>query len=112
MIKKCSSEKYRCFCKFAVTGQLYLFPILLPETPDAHVKYVAHSTSCQAWPANFSKRLRSLEPLFKKIAKSHLSAQFFVRVFVLGWYTYFETAQVLFYLCFRENGVETLKICE
>ena len=47
--------------------------------------------------------LRSLEPIFKKIAKSHLSAQFFIRVFVLGWYTYFEAAQVLFSFCFREK---------
>ena len=36
--------------------------------------------------------LRSLQPLFTKLAKAHISAQFFV--FVLGWYTYFETAQV------------------
>ena len=39
---------------------------------------------------------RSLQPLFTKLAKSHISAQFFVGMFVLGWYTYFETAQVLF----------------
>ena len=51
-------------------------------------------------------------PLFTKLAKSHISAQLFVRVFVLGWYTYFETAQVLFSLCFREKGVRTLKIYE
>ena len=38
--------------------------------------------------------------IFTKLAKSHISAQFFVRVFVLGWYTYFETEQVLFFLCF------------
>ena len=49
------------------------------------------------------KGSRSLQPLFtKSIAKSHISAQFFVRVFVLGWYTYFETWQILFSLCFRE----------
>ena len=54
--------------------------------------------------------LRSLQLFFKKLAKSHISAQFFVRVFVLGWYTYFETAQDLFSLCFREKGVKTLKI--
>ena len=50
--------------------------------------------------------------LFTKLAKSHISAQFFVRVFVLGWYTYFESAQVLFSLCFREKRVETLRIYE
>ena len=49
---------------------------------------------------------------FTKLSKSHISAQFFVRVFVLGWHTYFETAQVLFSLCFREKGVKTLKIYE
>ena len=51
---------------------------------------------------------RSPQPPFTKLAKSHISAQFFVRVFVLGWYTYFETAQVLLSLCFREKGVKTL----
>ena len=47
-----------------------------------------------------------------KFAKSHshVSAQF-CRI-VLGWYRYFETAQVLFSLCFREKGVKTLKIYE
>ena len=49
---------------------------------------------------------------FTKLAKSHVSAQFFVRVFVSGWYTYFETAQDLFSLCFREKEVKTLKIYE
>ena len=39
-----------------------------------------------------------------KLAKSHISAQFFVRVFVLGWYTYFETAQVLFSIFFPRKG--------
>ena len=43
--------------------------------------------------------LRSLQPLFMKLAKSNISAQFFV--YVLGWYTYFETSQVLFSLCFQ-----------
>ena len=38
---------------------------------------------------------------FTKLAKSHISAQFLVIVCVLEWYTYFETAQVLFSLCFR-----------
>ena len=57
-------------------------------------------------------QLRSLQPLFTKLAKSHISAQFLVRMFVLGWYTYFETAQVLFSLCFRETGVKTPKIYE
>ena len=56
--------------------------------------------------------LRSCQPLFTKLAEYHISAQFFVTVFVLGWYKYFETAQVLFSLCFRENGVKTLKIYE
>ena len=51
--------------------------------------------------------VRSLEPLFTKLAKSHISAQFFLIVFVSGWYTYFDIAQV-----FREKGVETLKIYE
>ena len=37
--------------------------------------------------------LRSLQPLFTKLAKSHISAQFFVRVFVLGWYIYFVSEQ-------------------
>ena len=49
---------------------------------------------------------------FYEISKSHISAQFFVREYVLGWYTYFETAQVLFSLCFREKGVKTLRIYE
>ena len=49
--------------------------------------------------------LRSLQPLFTKLAKSHISAQFFIRVFVLGWYTYSETTQVLFSLCFQEKRV-------
>ena len=40
-------------------------------------------------------KLRSLQPLFTKLTKSHISAQYFVKVFVLGWYTYFESAQVL-----------------
>ena len=56
--------------------------------------------------------LRSLQPLFTKVVKSHVFAQFFVRVFVSGWYTYIETAQVLFSLYFREKGVKTLKIYE
>ena len=56
--------------------------------------------------------LRSLQPLFTKLAKSHISAQSFLRVFVSGWYTYFETVQVLFSLCFREKGVKALKIYE
>ena len=59
-----------------------------------------------------SPTLRSLQPLFMKLAKSHISSQFFVRVFVLGWYTYFKTAQVLFSLSFREKGVKTMKIYE
>ena len=48
--------------------------------------------------------LRFLQPLFAKLAKSHISFQFFVRVYVLGWYTYFETPQVLFSLCLQENS--------
>ena len=69
---------------------------------------------------NYAKRyqirnalsLRSLQPLFTKLAKSHISAQFFVRVYVSGWYTYFETPQVLFSFCFREKGVKTQIIYE
>ena len=34
------------------------------------------------------------------LTKSHISTQCFVRVFVLGWYTYFQIAQVLFSLRF------------
>ena len=56
--------------------------------------------------------LRSPQPLFTKFAKFHISARFFVRVFVLGWYTYFETAQAFSSLCFREKEVKTLKIYE
>ena len=55
---------------------------------------------------------RSPQPLFMKLAKSHISAQFFVRVYVLGWYTCFETPQVLFFFCFREKGVKTQRIYE
>ena len=50
--------------------------------------------------------------LFTKLARSQVFAQFFVRVFVLGWYTYFETAQISFFLRFREKGLKTLKIYE
>ena len=57
-------------------------------------------------------QLRSLQSLFTKLAKSHISAEFFVRVYVLRWYTYFETAQVLFLICFREKGVKTVRIYE
>ena len=56
--------------------------------------------------------LRSLQPFFTKLAKSHISAQLFVRVCVLGWCTYFETSQVLFSICFREKGVQPLRIYE
>ena len=52
--------------------------------------------------------LRSLQPFFTKLEKSHTSAHFFVRVFVSEWYKYFETTQVLFSLCFREKGLKTL----
>ena len=52
--------------------------------------------------------LKVTPALFTKLAKSHVSAQFFVRVFILGWYTYFETAQISFFLRFREKGVKTL----
>ena len=48
--------------------------------------------------------LRSLQLLFAKIAKSHLSAQFSLEVFVLGWYTYFEAPQVLFSPLFPRKG--------
>ena len=41
---------------------------------------------------------------FTKSAKCQISAQFFIRMYVLGWYTYFEASQVLFSLCFREKG--------
>ena len=56
--------------------------------------------------------LKVTRTTFFQLAKSHISAQFFVTVFVLGWYTYFETGQVLFSLCFLEKGVKTLKIYE
>ena len=56
--------------------------------------------------------LRSLQPLFRKLAKSHISAQFFVREYVLWGHTYFETPQVLFSLCFREKVVKTMRIYE
>ena len=59
-------------------------------------------------PSNYRRksyhRLRSLQPLFMKLAKSHISAQFLVRVYVLGWYTYFETPQVLFSIVFEKRG--------
>ena len=48
--------------------------------------------------------LRSLQPLSMKLAKSHISAEFFVRVYVLGWYTYFETPQVLFSFVSEKRG--------
>ena len=48
--------------------------------------------------------LGSLQPIFTKLAKSHISAQFFVIVYVLGWYTYVKTPQVLFSFCFRDKG--------
>ena len=59
-----------------------------------------------------SKILKVTPTTFYEIIKISQSAQFFVRVFVLGWYTYFETAQVFFSLCFQEKGIETLKIYE
>ena len=58
----------------------------------------------------FANLIKVTPTTFSKLAKSHIPAQFFVRVFVLGWYIYFETAQVFFSLCFREKGVKTLKI--
>ena len=58
------------------------------------------------------KHSRSLQSLLSQLAKSHISAQFFDRLYVLGWYTYFETAQVWFSLCFREKEVKTLKTYE
>ena len=48
--------------------------------------------------------LRALQRHFTKLAKSHLSAQFLVRVFVLGWYIYFETAQVLVSFVSEKRG--------
>ena len=68
-----------------------------------------HSGTQQDTIMNTSWHLKSLQLLFTKLAKSRISAQFFVEVFVSGWYTYFETVQVLFSLCFREKGVKTLK---
>ena len=47
--------------------------------------------------------LRLLRSLFTKLAKSHISAQFFVRVYALGWYTYFETSQVLLFFFVSEK---------
>ena len=43
------------------------------------------------------------------LVKSHIPAEFFVRVFVLGWYTYSETAQVLFSLYFVVVKIAHLK---
>ena len=68
--------------------------------------------TCRSTGIKQNNVLRSLQPLFTKSAKPHISAQFFARMCVLGWYTYFETAQVLFSLCFREKDVKILKIYE
>ena len=49
---------------------------------------------------------------FYQISKISHICSIFRKSVCIGSYTYFETAQVLFSLCFRENGVKTLKIYE
>ena len=81
---------------------MFLSPVgLLPSS-------VSSSCSGQSYKTDLGAHLRSLQPLFTKLAKTHISAQFLVMVYVLGWCTYFETQQVLFSLCFQEKGVKTL----
>ena len=68
---------------------------LSPSIRSEHASDICHDRK---------SALRSLQPLFTKLAKSQISAQFFVRMYVQGLYTYFESAQVLFSLYFREKG--------
>ena len=67
-------------------------------------KKTAFSVFCLVQFYSIMHPLSSLQPVFTKIAKLQLPAQFFVRIYVLGWYTYFEAAQLLFAFCFREKG--------
>ena len=87
-------------------GKCYLFSFSYHKITLFEKKYVIKFTLISMY------HLRSFQPFVTKLAKSHISAQFSIRMFVLGWYTYFETVEVLPSLCFREKGVKTLKIYE
>ena len=48
--------------------------------------------------------LRSLQPLFTKLAKSHISAQFFIRVYVFGVVHMFRDRPSFVYRLFPRKG--------
>ena len=53
--------------------------------------------------------LKVTRTTFYEISKISHICSIFRKSVCIRWYTYFETTQVLFSLCFRENGVEALK---
>ena len=59
---------------YIIAFSIYLELVYLSQNIFDMLKLVVH---------NFVCNLRSLQPRFTKLAKSHTSAQFFVRVYVL-----------------------------
>ena len=107
MSRGCRSSKYDSFRTFD-RDNLFQVSVCRSLRPNRDLMEVPYMLRLRETHFNF----RPLQPLFTKLTKSHISTQFFVEVFVLGWYTYFETAEVLFSLFSEKRGVKTLKIYE
>ena len=81
------SNKKSTFVIFLAFSGSRMFTILFKY--DSKVQYFSTKKVPQT---TIITILKVTPTTFTKLAKSHISAQFFVRVYVLGRYTYFETA--------------------